>query len=520
MINIESRLYNLKNNENFTPKKFLDVGANIGDYSKMIKNIWNDTDIFMIEANPYNETYLKNTGYDYIISLLTDKIGDIYDFYLNKTDLNSTGCSIYRENTQHFSDQNLDIIKLKSNTLDNLFEDQKFDLIKLDTQGSEIDILKGGLNLIRKSQYIILETSLIDYNLNSPLIGEVLNFMKSINYEMVDVIELHYLGNVLSQIDILFKNNKSNMITIIQVDKNYKQNSNYDMLVGNLEKMSNNNNKYNLCIDIDAFNKNDGHSYTKLKIIKLLDILKKYDDDEIIMYIDAFDTSVDSTDNEIKEKFLKLDVDVLYSTEKNCWPVQNFNKFYSNEHFLNSGTIIFKNKKYQQILEMLIEIDKARLEHECDQFYHTIFNLIHSVDVKIKLDDSNEIFQCLWGESEDNFEKVGNKIKNKTTNTFPCVFHGNGNGKDILKKLFNYEKKTVSFLNFTEDKMGINFMNSNYDKLKVYAEIKNIRNQVIFSDNLELTYNICYFIHTGIKDDYIFTIYNMNSEILLQEKNF
>lgn len=308
------------------------------------------------------------------------------------------------------------------------------------------------------------------------------------------------------------------MITILQVDKNYKQNSNYNQLVRNLEKMSKNNNNYNLHIDIDDFNKVDGHSYTKLKIIKLLDIIKKYDDNEIIMYIDAFDTLVDSTDNEILNKFLSLNIDVLYSTELNCWPFPGFSKFYTGTQFLNSGTIIFRNKKYQQILELLIEIDKARLLHECDQFYHTIFNLIHSVNVNIKLDENNEFFQCLWGENENNFEKVNNKIKNKKTNTFPFVFHGNGSGIKLLNKLFSI--KSIVFLGFVEDKMGINFMNSNFETIKVYAEIKNTFNQIVYSTTLELTPNFSYFIHTGIKDNYIFTVYDMKNEILLQERNF
>jgi FkbM family methyltransferase len=208
MIDLISRLDKLKK-ENFRPKRFLDIGAHFGDYSKMIKGIWPDVDVFMIEANPYNEQYLKNVGYNYAISLLIDKKDEIYDFYINKTDYNSTGCSIYRENTQYFSDENLEIIKLRSNTLDNLFGDQTFDLIKIDTQGSEIDILKGGLNLINKSQYIILETSLINYNLDAPLIDEVLNFMTSINYRMIDIIELHYIDNNLVQIDILFENKKT-----------------------------------------------------------------------------------------------------------------------------------------------------------------------------------------------------------------------------------------------------------------------------------------------------------------------
>jgi len=173
----------------------------------MIKEIWSDSDIFMVEANPYNEKYLRSTGYKYSISLLTDKVGEVYDFYINKKDINSTGCSIYRENTQHFCDENLDSIKLTSNTIDNLLGDQKFELIKLDTQGSELDILKGGLNLISKSTYIIIEASLVNYNLNAPLVDDVLNFMTSVNYKMVDIIELHYLNKELIQIDILFKNN-------------------------------------------------------------------------------------------------------------------------------------------------------------------------------------------------------------------------------------------------------------------------------------------------------------------------
>jgi len=311
------------------------------------------------------------------------------------------------------------------------------------------------------------------------------------------------------------------MRTILQGDKNYKRNPNYDLLVRNLEKMDKNGNNYNLHVDTDEFIKDRGDSYTELKIIKLLQILKKYDDDEIIMYIDAFDTSVESPDNEILEKFLALDTDVLYSCEKNCWPIPDF-KFYPDNYFLNSGTIIFKNIKFQIILEMLCVIHQR--SNTCDQYYHTIFTRINLMDVKIKLDKYNEIFQVLWGydENGNDFEKINNRLKNKNTNTFPCVFHGAGSGKENLKSFFGYNKPTISFLGFVEDRMGINFMNSShvFDKIKVQAEIKNISNQVIFSDVLELPYNASFFIRTGIKDNYFFTIYDMDNKILLQEKNF
>ena len=97
----------------------------------------------------------------------------------------------------------------QTNTLDNLFPNKQFDLIKLDTQGSEIDIIKGGFELCRKAKYMILETSLIEYNINSPNENQVNDFMKSIGFSMVLVIGTHYLNGQLSQRDILYENSIS-----------------------------------------------------------------------------------------------------------------------------------------------------------------------------------------------------------------------------------------------------------------------------------------------------------------------
>ena len=42
--------------------------------------------------------------------------------------------------------------KRTTNTLDNLFPDSTFEIIKIDTQGSEIPILKGGKRTSSKSR--------------------------------------------------------------------------------------------------------------------------------------------------------------------------------------------------------------------------------------------------------------------------------------------------------------------------------------------------------------------------------
>ena len=67
--------------------------------------------------------------------------------------------------------------------LDDLFEDDSvFDLIKIDTQGSELDIIIGGKNLCSHAQGILLEVSLEPYNDSAPLKDEVDIFMKDFGF--------------------------------------------------------------------------------------------------------------------------------------------------------------------------------------------------------------------------------------------------------------------------------------------------------------------------------------------------
>lgn len=78
--------------------------------------------------------------------------------------------------------------------------------IKIDTQGSEIDILKGSKNILKNCNLIYLETPIIEYNLNSPNLNECINYLKSINFVPLDICEVHYMDKILIQIDILYIN--------------------------------------------------------------------------------------------------------------------------------------------------------------------------------------------------------------------------------------------------------------------------------------------------------------------------
>lgn len=128
----------------------------------------------------------------------------------------STGNSVLRENNAHFAA--LAPTKTVMRTLDELIDSytsshpgtpaagQRKILLKLDVQGYEINVLKGAKRLLQDVEVMLLETSVLQYNKGSPLTGEVLTYLESIGFQVLDVLELHHGGpsNMLLQIDFAF----------------------------------------------------------------------------------------------------------------------------------------------------------------------------------------------------------------------------------------------------------------------------------------------------------------------------
>jgi FkbM family methyltransferase len=194
-----------KVSEYFNPYRILDIGANIGQFYKLARQTYPDAYIFSIEASPECEAYLKELTQDYYIGLLA-KDNTEYDFFSRKGDSTCTGNSIYKELTQFYSDDQLDVLKQKGIRLDDLFEsDSEFDLIKIDTQGSELDIITGGMNLCKKAKGILLEVSLTQYNEGAPLHQEVISFMENIGFK-AEIILDEARNHGAYQQDILFLN--------------------------------------------------------------------------------------------------------------------------------------------------------------------------------------------------------------------------------------------------------------------------------------------------------------------------
>lgn len=194
------------------PKKALDIGAHLGNFSKELGYNVPECDIIMVEANRNCEAALRLLGKRYEIVALSDKEG-FADLFLEKINPVGTGASLYKENTEWYAEGSYETVRVPLKTLDsrNYFDGEIIDLVKLDVQGGELDIIRGGKKTIAKTKFVLSETSLVQYNQGAPLVDEVVNEMVDLGFCMVDFIEYHkFTNDQIFQIDILFKNQNLN----------------------------------------------------------------------------------------------------------------------------------------------------------------------------------------------------------------------------------------------------------------------------------------------------------------------
>ena len=179
-------------NMNVQPKVIYDIGACVMHWTKEAKKIWPDAKIVMFDAMDHAEFLYKESGLDYNCgNPIGDECKDVY-FYENAMD--PAGNSIYKENTQFFTEEHKVLKKME--TLDHIMKRKKYplpDFIKIDVQGAELDVLKGAEKALTNCKDIIIEMQHQEYNLGAPLVKEVTEYLQSIGFEFVEKI---HIGNV------------------------------------------------------------------------------------------------------------------------------------------------------------------------------------------------------------------------------------------------------------------------------------------------------------------------------------
>lgn len=177
-----------------------DIGAHKGSWAQEYHKRFRHAEIILFEANPVHRDALASTGYRCYITLLSDVKKSITFF--NK---GGTGDSYYKENTNVYAD--IEGAKMQAVTLDDIVRSEQLlspDFLKIDTQGSEIDILNGAQDVLRGVNFILLECPIFEYNVGAPQMNEYVRFLEGIGFHPYSLVEIHQLRGLLTQVDILF----------------------------------------------------------------------------------------------------------------------------------------------------------------------------------------------------------------------------------------------------------------------------------------------------------------------------
>ena len=197
----------------FRPGTIVDIGAYVGEWSLRAGAIFHEARFVMIDGNPENETALQDARRslgnraEYVIALLGPDTRDEVVFYQM-----ASGSSLLPEMTTVARRE----LSLPMRTLDTVCADHVGDspfLLKLDVQGFELELLKGGPKTLERAEVVILETSVLPYNDGAPSFTDVVLFMEQSGFAVYDFCGQfrRQTDQTLFQTDVVFVRHDSDL---------------------------------------------------------------------------------------------------------------------------------------------------------------------------------------------------------------------------------------------------------------------------------------------------------------------
>lgn len=202
-------MFNTLKQIGWQPTNVLDIGGYKGMWTRQVQQEFPRASFVIVEPNHHPE--LKTANAVVLYELLSSEETQV-PWYSNL----STGDSMYKENTVHYA--NVQPAYRSTTTLDSLFPSQRFELIKIDCQGAELAILRGGVDLVQHADVVLLECSFAgEYNKGAPTFVDYITYMDSIGFRVLDITELHRAKTILIQIDVLFLRKTSPLWSVLQL---------------------------------------------------------------------------------------------------------------------------------------------------------------------------------------------------------------------------------------------------------------------------------------------------------------
>jgi FkbM family methyltransferase len=180
-----------------------DVGAHEGKITQRMNDVFEDASVYAFE--PFPDSYkkllekenLSNRVKSFQVALSSQE-GDSTLFVNSFSETNSLLPSNRINSAVDDLTANIDEISIETSTLDIFCSKHKIDhidLLKLDTQGSELKVLEGGDRLLRSQSIkaIYCEVEFVEIYQQQPLFDEIFQYLKERGYYLHNFYNLNSL---------------------------------------------------------------------------------------------------------------------------------------------------------------------------------------------------------------------------------------------------------------------------------------------------------------------------------------
>jgi len=191
-----------------------DIGSNKGKVTRLYRGKYPKAAIHAFEPySPFHEVFWQNNPDKENIHLtgmaLADKEGEA-DFYINRSkDTNSLLEPISIGANSDRSCKNIGSKKIQMSTLERYCQEKgigHIDILKMDTQGAELPILKGGEALLKNRQISLIYTEAYfkpQYK-DQSLLYDIANYLKEFGYFLEGIYDPYYNDKLMLWCDAIF----------------------------------------------------------------------------------------------------------------------------------------------------------------------------------------------------------------------------------------------------------------------------------------------------------------------------
>lgn len=178
----------------------IDVGANRGQFALLVKKTHPHAKIYSFEPLKsaycvYKSIFINDPSITIFNCALSYKSGQQI-FHVSQQEDSSSLLPISKKQNDIFpgtAEKETQIIETKKLS-DCVFRNQLGDhcLLKIDVQGSELEVLRGSIELIPDIEFVYVECSFIQLYKDQPLANEVIKYLQERNFTLTGIYNTHY----------------------------------------------------------------------------------------------------------------------------------------------------------------------------------------------------------------------------------------------------------------------------------------------------------------------------------------